>query len=208
MPKIVDHAARRGELARVVWRLIGHSGVAAATVRAVAAESGWSMGAVRYYFSTHDELLYFAGEVMAQRIVTRVQGSFAAEWAGPRIDRAAHILEQLLPIDDDRRVEVHVWLAFMTVARTDPRFDELRTSGWAGERYLCRLAVADALELALPRSAGSSLATPELEDSAARVHVVIDGMSLQAVTYPEHWPPERLSESVRLLLEDEVRRFS
>ena len=38
MPKIVDHAERRSEIAAAVWRVIGAGGIGAATVRAVAAE--------------------------------------------------------------------------------------------------------------------------------------------------------------------------
>lgn len=206
MPKIVDHAARREELARAVWRLVGRSGVAAATVRAVAAESGWSMGAVRYYFSTHDELLHFACDVMGQRVGERVTALYASQWSGTRAERAAYVLEQLLPIDEDRRVEVLVWLDFMTVARTDSRFDELRLGGWIGERYLCRLALADTLELALPGEMDTRLPTAALEEAAARVHVAVDGISLQAATYPEHWSPEQLQAAVRVVLADEAAR--
>ena len=54
-------------------------------------------------------------------------------------------------IDEDRRVEVLVWLAFMTRARVDTALDEIRAASWLGERYLSRLAVADALGRPLPR---------------------------------------------------------
>ena len=59
MPKIVDHEVRRRELAEAVWRVIVRDGVGDVSIRSVAAEAGWSSGALRHYFSTRAELLAF-----------------------------------------------------------------------------------------------------------------------------------------------------
>ncbi len=218
MPKIVDHAARREELAGAVWRLVGREGIEAATVRAVAAESGWSMGAVRHYFGTHSELLLFAAQVMAQRVGDRVVALYAAALQPggngggngahvgrgdpeQRLDRACRALEQLLPMDEERTVEVLVWLAFMTRARVDRGLDELRHSGWVGERLVCRTAVADVRGAPLPTDLDARL-DPALEAAVDRVHVAVDGLSLQAATYPEQWPAEALAAAVRCVLVD------
>ncbi len=205
VPKIVDHAARRAEIAAAVWRIVGRAGVEAATVRGVAAESGWSMGSVRHYFATQDDLLRFACEEMEQRLVARVRGHYAGLEAGaiaqgtPNPQRAIRMVEELLPIDEGRRVEVLVWLAFMTRARVDPTLDEIRAASWVGERYLARLAVADALGQPLPRELSDHLA-PDLEPLAERVHLMIDALSLQGVTHPEHWPPQHLHRAVESLV--------
>lgn len=200
MPKIVDYAARREELAAAVWALVGRNGAEAATVRGVAAESGWSMGAVRHYFGTQDELLRFSAEVMAHRITDRVSRHYAAPDGPGGPDRACRALEELLPLDADRTVEVLVWLAFMTRARTDPALDEVRRTGWVGERYVCRLATADAVGLVLPSDAGAAFDDPAAEDAVDRIHLAVDGLSLQAATYPEHWPADRLRVAVRTAL--------
>lgn len=205
VPKIVDHAARRAEIAAAVWRLVGRAGVEGATVRAVAAESGWSMGSVRHYFKTQEELLRFACEEMEQRVVARVRGHYAgpdgvgAPDGGPNPDRAVRMLEELLPLDDDRRVEVLVWLAFMTRARVDTALDDIRAASWIGERYLARLAVADALGRPLPRDLAEHL-DPALEPLAERVHLTVDALSLQGVTHPEHWPVDELQAAVERLV--------
>lgn len=78
VPKVVDHDQRREELARAVWAVIARAGVEGATVRAVAAEAGWSMGALRYYFATQDGLLRFALEVMLRRTPERLRSSSPA----------------------------------------------------------------------------------------------------------------------------------
>ena len=60
MPKQVDREERRREIAAAVLRLVATRGVEAASLRAVAAEAGVSMGAVQHYFTTRDEMLRFA----------------------------------------------------------------------------------------------------------------------------------------------------
>jgi len=205
VPKIVDHAARREELARAVWRLVGREGIEAATVRGVAAESGWSMGAVRHYFATHRDLLAFAGEVMAQRVADRVLALYAE--ADPheggvsdrRFERGCTALEQLLPLDEGRRVELVVWLAYMTRARTDHHLDRLRQDGWVGERFICRTAVADARGLPLPTSVEARLDAAG-EALVDRLQIGLDGLSLLSATYPERWPATEVRAAARRLL--------
>src|SRR5699024_4783191 len=124
VPKIVDHEARRAEIALAVRRLVAREGLAGATVRAVAEESGWSMGAVRYYFASQDQLLVFAVESMMEQVTERVLRIRERMPAGP--DRAAALIEQLLPQDRERRAEGTVWLAALARARHASAMDELR----------------------------------------------------------------------------------
>ncbi len=65
MPKIVDHDARREEIAQALWRVVRRDGIRAASVRTIAAEAGWSAGAVRYYFPDQDGLLSFAMDLVS-----------------------------------------------------------------------------------------------------------------------------------------------
>src|SRR5262249_10546040 len=76
VPKQVDHAERRGRIAEALWTVAERDGIAAATVRHVAAEAGVSVGMVQHYFSTKDEMLLFAlrwvGEDFGAQITARV----------------------------------------------------------------------------------------------------------------------------------------
>ena len=72
MPKRLDAEKRRAELAQAVWRLVLRVGVAGASVRAVADEAGLSMGSVRYFFGTQDELLRFAMSQVIEQAGARV----------------------------------------------------------------------------------------------------------------------------------------
>lgn len=117
MPKHVDHDQRRDELAAAVWRLVVREGVEAASLRRVAAEAGWSVGSVRHYFAAQHELLAFAMELVVTRATERIRRTPAG---ADTHATAAALLGQLLPLDDERRAEMQVWLAFSTRAAVDP----------------------------------------------------------------------------------------
>lgn len=199
MPKIVDHAERRAALARAVWTVVARAGVDGATVRAVAAEAGWSMGALRYYFATQDGLLRFALEAMLRRVPERLQVHLDA--GEPGIDRAQLLVEELLPLDEERLGEVLVWLAFLGRARVDTSFADLRTSGWVGERFVCRVAVAEVAGCAWPGQLGDPLPDARLEAQAAHLHTFVDGLALQGATFRDRLPPPRQRELLRDRLE-------
>lgn len=62
MPRLVDHEQRRAELVEATWRIVSTVGLDAATMRNVAAEAGFSNGAMKCYFATKDDLLALAFE--------------------------------------------------------------------------------------------------------------------------------------------------
>lgn len=196
MPKLVDHERRRRELTQAVWRVIRRDGVAAASVRAVAAESGWSVGALRHYFTNQDELLRFAIELMIEQVARRV-GRLVGEYGGPSPERAQQLLEQLLPLDEEREVEVLVWLAFTDRARVDTTFAAVRAQGWDGTRHVCRLAIADLCGARDPVELGAALPTATHETAAALVHTFVDGLALQGIAYPDRMPPPRQRAALR-----------
>jgi len=188
MPKQVDHAARRAELAAALWRLVMRDGIEAASLRAVAAEAGWSVGSVRHYFATHGALLAFAMELVAERVGQRVRD--AEPEPDPRAE-AARLLHQVLPMDAERVAEMRVWLAFTTRALVDPELGELRDAAHAALRGLCR-------------EAAGLLGAADAECEGERLHALVDGLALHAVLDPATTTPAR---QARLLADalDEVR---
>jgi len=73
IPKIVDHEARRAELAEALWRVLQRDGMKGVTVRAVSAEAGWSRDAVDHYFAGKRELLTYACRLAVDRALTQVR---------------------------------------------------------------------------------------------------------------------------------------
>ena len=175
MPKQVDHSRRREELADALWRLVMREGIEAASIRRVAAEAGWSSGSLRHYFETQSDLLAFAMELVTRRVRDRVAA------LAPQSDvraQAEQVLRELLPLDDERRAEMQVWLAFTMRAIVDPALRPLRDDAHAQLRDLCR-------------SAAKALGAPDATRAGDELHALVDGLALHAVVAPEHTTPER-----------------
>ncbi|WP_433212966.1 TetR family transcriptional regulator C-terminal domain-containing protein [Microtetraspora malaysiensis] len=84
-----------------------------------------------------------------------------------------------------------VWLACLVRSQVDDSLAELRHASWAGERHICRLAVASRQDLPLPGRVEERFAEFGLEGQAMRLHVFVDGLTLQTATCPHHftWRP-------------------
>ena len=195
MPRIVDHEARRREIAAALWRVVRTQGVEQTSVRAVAAEAGWSAGALRHYFATQEDLHAFALRSMLEQTVVRVRRWLASDDGSPR-ERAVTLVEQLLPLDDERRSECLVWYAFADRARLDAVLGDVRRQGWLGTRHVARLAVAEAARTARPLGLEDELSDPALEARAARLHVLVDGWAVHGISYPDIVSAAALHEQV------------
>jgi TetR/AcrR family transcriptional repressor of bet genes len=173
MPKIVDHEQRRDELAAAVWRLASREGLEAVTTRGVAAEAGWSTGALHHYFADKEELLLFAFQTVADRVGRRVAA--ARQSAAEPLALARELLAIGLPLDAERRAETRVWFAFLGLALTRP---VLARAQRAAYRHWRRL-VADALREA--RERGQVEAGLDVEREAAELVALVDGLAVQAM---------------------------
>lgn len=73
MPKIVDHEARRREIAEAFWRVVARRGIEAGTIRAVAAETVWSRGVVEHYFADKEALVSYACRLAIERTLAETR---------------------------------------------------------------------------------------------------------------------------------------
>jgi AcrR family transcriptional regulator len=189
VPKIVDHEQRRRELAEAVWRVIRRNGVDGASVRTVAQEASWSAGALRHYFRTQSELLDFAIELAAERIRRRVD---ALELADDPRRAVEQLLSELLPLDDERRAEAEVWVAFTARALIDPQL-HVRHAEIDDALRAASLRAVDMLGLPAGRERG-------LE--AERLHALLDGLALHGAMRPDRLPPRRIVAVLRRHLDE------
>ena len=175
MPRIVDHEKRREEIAEAAWRVVERAGPEGASMREIAREAGHTTGVVTHYFRDKRELMAFAFGLMVERSTGRV--AEAAARSGP-----AEALAQLLPLDGERRRETTVWLALMSASLTDPHLAaELR------QRY------REAREATLPVFRGGLEKTrgEDPDDVADELLALVDGITVDALTDPERYPPDR-----------------
>lgn len=182
----LDHAARRSQLARAVWTLVLRDGIAAASVRGVAREAGLSMGSVRYLFTSQDDLLRFAMREVIDTARGRIEAGVEARAAmvrqGRPLDAAVALLEQVLPLDDERLVEARVWAVFTAQTLSDPAMAAIRREADDGVRQLCADCLHDLAQLdRLP--AGRE---PDVE--IERLRSLLDGMTLHLLFEPAGSP--------------------
>jgi TetR/AcrR family transcriptional regulator, transcriptional repressor of bet genes len=182
MPKIVDHEARRAELGEAVWRVALRRGLEEATLREIAAEAGWSTGALAHYFPDKDELIRFAFRLVVQRAGARFARVLEG---GDRTEALGAALRESLPLDEDRRAEARVWLAFVGRSLSRPDLAADRRAFYAGWRRL----LADAIAAGQADGTLRTELPPETE--AAGLIALVDGLALQALSDPRGLPPQR-----------------
>lgn len=183
MPRNVDPERRRAELAEAVWTVIRRDGLQRASVRNVAREAGLSMGSLRHYFATQAELLCFAMQLVGERARARVR---AIEPADDPRETAERLLQELVPLDEERRAEAEVWLAFTGHALVDPDQRAIH------QRIHDELNGACATAVALLADAGLVPGDLDVALEAARLHAILDGLAVHAVMRPEQVTPERI----------------
>ena len=119
MPKRVDHAERKRQIADAVVRITVKGGLSSATFREVAAEAGVSVRLVQYYFGTKDQLLLQTQRRVAERSVARIRRLMADSDGTPR-DVIRTIMRSFVPVDDESREAMLMYVALFTASLLDP----------------------------------------------------------------------------------------
>lgn len=163
-------AERREQLIEAALAVASRDGIDAATVRAVAAEAGVSLGVVHYCFQDKDELLRAMahaitaanlerslGELPAGASVEQViDGTIDALWDGIRDSRGAQLLSYELTTSSLRHPELN-----------QVAIEQYRGQWAAAEQVLRGIEVAAGVSFTIP-----------LEVLARTVVAVVDGYSL------------------------------
>lgn len=180
MPKVVDPQERRQAVVDAVFRVVQRDGFEQASLRNVAAAAGLAIGSVRHYFDNHADLVAFAMQAMGERLRTRLTAHLerlqTTVTPQERQQVVLDMLAEVLPLDEKRHQEAVVWLEFTTAARTRP---ELRPH--ADEIYTGLLTLTTRILTRANEATGLNLDVP-LE--ARRLCALLDGLTMQAVLYP------------------------
>ncbi|WP_162893314.1 TetR/AcrR family transcriptional regulator [Microbacterium halotolerans] len=164
MPRMLDQDERDRAVVAAAWRVIETEGVAALSVRRVAAEAGIAPSSLRYLFPTQASVraraITAAGERIRARIESLPTDVHARAWA-----RAA--LLELLPLDDERRTEMSVTIALGVAVKADPALQPLRRTLDGECRAVCARAAA-------------AIGLTDSRDVDA-LHAMIDGLALHLI---------------------------
>lgn len=163
MPKIVDHIERRKLIAKATLNVISKEGLQGASVRSIAKEANLSLGAVRHYFNTQEELLEFALKLVEEQVLDRIQE--LSKQPLPPKEMARKMLMELLPIGD-RMVEMKVWFEYISYKL---RKNELEKDG-----------VYEGIKTLLSNLNKANLLKDDIsmEEEFTHLHALIDGLAL------------------------------
>lgn len=169
--------------------VVAEHGLQKATVREVATAAGVSIGTVQHYFPTKDEMVSAAFADVVRRITTRVAAIPLGD--DPHANLTA-VLQELLPLDERRRHEVRIQLAFAAKAATTPALATVQRTVLDDVRR----SVATAFGAAWAQPANS----PQCSLAAAAVLAAVDGLALHAVSADVDADRGRLVAALDLIL--------
>ncbi|MBG0831602.1 TetR/AcrR family transcriptional regulator [Planomonospora sp. ID67723] len=120
-PTAPEPAGRQRQIAEAVWRIAAERGLQMATVREIAAEAGVSPRVVQYHFTDKHHLLVTALQMLHRENERRARERISAlpDASDPRVLLRA-TLEELLPLDEQRRASLRVMTAYYARSLTDP----------------------------------------------------------------------------------------
>ncbi|WP_313888352.1 TetR/AcrR family transcriptional regulator [Lentzea alba] len=184
-PRVVDPVARRQAVAEAVFRVVVRDGVEQASLRNVAVEAGLAIGSIRHYFDSHDDMIIFAVEALIASIDQRVMDHVQSLADRTDLRRPAErVLSEVLPLDDRRRDEAVLWLAFVTAARTRPSLRPHAERLYDGLRALCRRA------LTVMSEAGTVAADLDIALETERLSSLLNGLTVDGVLHPDRMTPD------------------
>ncbi|MCM3716361.1 TetR family transcriptional regulator [Alkalihalobacillus oceani] len=192
MPRIVDHEKKRKSIAEAAWNIIKKEGIEKASIRRVAIEAGMSAGALRHYFSTKDEMLLFIMDYYLEEGKKRSQSK---SWPDNPLQAVAEVLLELVPIDEEKKIETSVWWILALQSLTSDTLKEKKDEMTNGMYELANSMI----EILVLQGILSDSTNVKLEKS--RLAALIDGLSIHALLRPDVYSPEKVKEVIRYHLE-------
>jgi len=191
MPKIVDHAQRRDEIALVACRVVAAHGFDRASMVRIAREAGYTTGMLAHYFDSKQDIIIAALRLILRRIDERLS---RPSGDADRPDLLELLLEAL-PIDAHRHIECAFWITFWGQVTADKRLK--RINAWVHREYL-RL-----FERCLDVSWKEWAQWPPATRGQLLRSLVtfINGLTASAVANPADWPAQKQIAQLRLQID-------
>jgi AcrR family transcriptional regulator len=193
MPKVVDHNERRQAVIHATWRVIAREGIANATTREIAREANVSSGILAHYFKDKADIM--ASAMIAAHQEVRVR-------ADPKLTGLASLRQfmlECLPLDERRRFLAVVEASFWGQAVGNPRLIEVNSTELDSFRGRLRMRLLDARDHAELKPG------VDIEAVILELHVLMDGLSIQAALYP-HSAPKKQQVAMLDAVLDRIRR--
>ena len=175
MPKQVDEHARILRIVQATCQVLATQGIDGLSLRTVAQAAGCTTGLLMHWFASKADLVQAALTHTLTLQNERVMRRLAEN---PR-DLLGAIAE-FLPLDEQRRAESRIWLAFMALAVSTPTMMRDHQQRYATFR---QEIVAHLQEI--------KFSATDLTAVADRIIVLVDGICTGATLDPAYWIPQR-----------------
>jgi AcrR family transcriptional regulator len=189
MPKVVDHAARRDEIAQIACKVVAEYGFEHATVARIARAAGYTTGMVAHYYESKQDIVLAALRLMLIRIEERL----TRERRTPHSD-LVEVLSEALAIDEQRFTESAFWMAFWGQMSADTKLKKL--NAWVHREYMRLFSRCFAEHW----PEWSSWSTAVRDRVLRSIVIFMNGLTASAVTSPNDWPPAVQIEQLQLQL--------
>jgi TetR/AcrR family transcriptional repressor of bet genes len=190
MPKIVDHAKRRDEIAYVACQVVASRGFERATVARIARAAGYTTGMVAHYYDSKQDIILAALRLMLLRIEERLTRKRTSGETN-----LLSVLSEALAIDATRFTECAFWMAFWGQVSVDRKLKRLNV--WVHREYMRLFTRCLAEHWPEWREWPQTVRDQVLRS----VTTCINGLTAGAVTSPRDWPARRQIEQLDLQLE-------
>ncbi|MGE7622184.1 TetR/AcrR family transcriptional regulator [Viridibacillus sp. NPDC096237] len=190
MEKINKFEIQREKIAQATWSVIRREGLENASVRNVAQEANLSVGSLRHYFSTQSDLLIYSMELIQKKSDERIE-VMRLFGKGPTTDDILEVLRQFLPLDEDRKLEMEVWLSFSSKALADEairaKCQELLENSYQMLRTMLELLI-------FLKEAREDL---DIDVEVIRLYGLLEGISYHCIMLPDKITHEIIDRVLR-----------
>jgi len=191
MPKIVDHAQRRDEIALVACRVVAVHGFDGASMVRIAREAGYTTGMLAHYFDSKQDIITAALRLMLRRIDERLGRPVEGEARPDLLD----LLLETLPIDAHRRIECAFWITFWGEVTADKRLK--RINAWVHREYTRLFERC----LSVSWKEWPHWSPSTREQVLRSLITFINGLTASAVANPGDWPAHKQIAQLRLQID-------
>lgn len=169
---------RRAELIRATLEVIGEGGAKAATVRNIAARADVTLGLIRHYFSTKEDLIYAAYELYLTNLIDLSMAPDQEVGKSAR-DRLRNVIGANFSDLVLRPQSVTLWAAFIEMTGQIPEMAEIHARIYNDARDRLQVLIQEVLA-----EAGHAPDEDRSRAMARACNAVINGLWIEAVRLP------------------------
>nr|GGG81401.1 HTH-type transcriptional regulator PksA [Virgibacillus oceani] len=167
-------------------------GLEQASVRKIAKEAGLSVGAMRHYFSTQSDLFAYSMKLVSDRVKKR---AYEKKYDGTPLEAMQEVLSEFLPINEEQRIEMEVWLVFSAKTLVNPDLKSLGKTVYHEMRGVVEHVIQSLIDL--------QLAKDDLDKQleVERLYALIDGLALHSILYPDELSSNKTVDTLKYHLQ-------